>query len=982
MPSGGEMKKTLKDILQALIDDLGQATALHNPLNIDLNNHIIEGDIKTDSKNIKKGDIFACIKGLNVDGHSFASEVVKKGADILIVETIQDINITQILVNDTRKATAILARVLYDNPTTKFDLIGITGTNGKTSTTNILEQLFQKSGYKTGLIGTLGYKIGDEYFASERTTPDIVELNEIFVKMVKAECQIVFMEVSSHALALDRVYGLNFKIGIFTNLSQDHLDFHKDMEDYGKAKLKLFEMVEASKGLCIINTDDGFGEKIYNQINGNKMTFGDDKNNHDWSISNISLTPELSKFDLKSEAHIYQGIRSPLIGKFNIYNLTAALIVAHKYKIDINSPIEYIHSPLGRMERVPNNKDIDIYIDYAHTPEALSTVLDTVREFTQKRVICLFGCGGNRDKEKRSQMARISVQKADLSIITNDNPRFEFPADIIRDIVEPLSFSEEYFIIRDRGEAIKATILLAQKGDTVIVAGKGHENYQEIEGIKYHFDDREEIAKCVAEMEQSSCYSEGKLSIPIDLLNIEKLLNITIDNELLSDNKPLFTSISTDSRNANENTLFFAIKGERYDGADYVEEVLKKSDKNWAIKQITNDKSQLINDKKTFEFKAPVSDFQFPIYIYGMLAQKYLSLFGTKTIAITGSTGKTTTKEILYNILSTKHKTFQSHANENNQIGVPKNIFKMRPEYEYAIFEIGTSGQGEIAYLSNILQPDVGGVISVNASHLEFLKSVENIRKEKMSLVDCVKDFAIVPFFSKDAEGKKQNKVYTFGWSNTADFHIIESNLCEKGLYISLKSDFIKRDKMSFQTSIKLPFLAENIAFSIALSKILSIDDETIEIGLQKELSLKNRMEIFKSKGNQILFDCYNANPCSMKAAIEFWSKTEPEHTHIAILGDMLELGEKSEEYHQEIGKQLQNIKKSIDKDIIQIIGIGNLSRCYSPDYHFENVDSFMKNETIPLREIFTNEGKELYPKVILIKGSNSINLIKLKERI
>ena len=367
---------------------------------------IIAGKICTDSKIVQDGDIFVCIKGFITDGHSYAPQAFEKGAKLLIVNDFLDLPINQIKVSESRKATAVIAKVLYDDPTAKFDLIGVTGTNGKTTTTYILEQLFKKQYeysrlpvFKTvGVIGTIGYKIGDDFYPSERTTPDIVELNEIFSKMIKAGCKIVIMEVSSHALALYRVYGLHFKYGIFTNLSQDHLDFHRNMLEYGNAKLTLFEMVQNNNGFSVVNIDDPFGHKIFKRITSNKAGFSicpacqmpvKDSNAEYWNISDIELSEAKSSFNLffKNEilATKFDRISISLPGKFNIQNMTSALIVLFKYiqnsednifennevnqgKINkiysnfntITGKVIEIQSASGRMEKIIYNKKVKI----------------------------------------------------------------------------------------------------------------------------------------------------------------------------------------------------------------------------------------------------------------------------------------------------------------------------------------------------------------------------------------------------------------------------------------------------------------------------------------------------------------------------------------------------------------------------------------------------------------------------------------------
>ena len=682
MSGGSKMKIRLSMILNELIsEDLFLEVINHD--SIDFENIFVSGKMKTDSKAVLKDDVFVCIKGFSVDGHIFAPEAYDNGAGLLIVNYTLDLPVLQVVVKDTRKATAVIAKILYDNPTGKFDLIGITGTNGKTTTSVILEQLYSKLGYKTGLIGTLGYKIGDKFYPSERTTPDIIELNEIFLKMVASSCKIVIMEVSSHALSLYRVYSLNFKIAVFTNLSQDHLDFHKDMEDYGNAKFTLFEMVQKNSGLSIVNIDDPFGHSIFKKIRTPKVGFSisaacqmpvKSKECEFWNISEIELKPNHAKFNLyvknQMYARKYSDIKSSLSGKFNVMNLVAALIVVEK-NIDsekfnqLLKSTEDIVSATGRMEKVINSQNLDIYVDYAHTPDALSSILDTIREFTRKRVICVWGCGGNRDRRKRPLMAKISVKKADLTIITNDNPRFEFPADIIRDIIEPISYQESYIIIRDRAEAIKAAILLANEGDTVLIAGKGHETYQEIGSVKYHFDDKEEVVSALNNRIQYVSRDDC-LAVPIDLLNFEKMFDISIKNTYLQDNLPLLTSVSTDSRLIQSNSIFFALNGENFNGEDFVKDIISKDSSNWCIINKKEDSDRMVEANKIF-----VSD---SLTAYGRLAKKYLQLFKAKKIALTGSTGKTTTKEILYNILSEQFKTFKNAENENNKIGDRKSV--------------------------------------------------------------------------------------------------------------------------------------------------------------------------------------------------------------------------------------------------------------------------------------------------------------------
>ena len=982
---------------------------VHNPLYENLNNIKISGRIQTNSNQVEQGDIFACIKGYISDGHNFAAQTLVKGACLLIVDHKLSIPILQLVVTETRKATAIIARELFGHPTSKFDLIGVTGTNGKSTTSFILYQLFMELGCKTGLIGTLGYQIGRDYYPSDRTTPDILELNQIFSNMVSFGCEVVIMEVSSHAIALDRVYGLNFRVGVFTNLSHDHLDFHQTMEEYGQEKLKLFKMVEKANGVSIINLDDVWGRKIKTRINSKILgyqvldsnTSQPQEQNLGALVTQNTLSSGKTIFNLQLARENYH-IESPLSGVFNIYNLTAALLVlAEYYKHNfprIVTLIKGIKPIPGRMQRIENQEHLEIYVDYAHSPEALEMVLKTAKEITNKRIICVFGCGGNRDHGKRTKMGRISIEHADLSIITSDNPRSENPADIIRDITEQFDFYDRYVIIQDRSIAIRSAILLAQKGDLVIVAGKGHETYQEIKGIKHFFDDVIEIKKALNY--RAIKHKTEDLAVPIDILNWEKLLGYSIPNSFLNETTPLFTSISTDSRTIKNNSLFIALKGLFYDGADYVDEVINQDESIWCI--ISDPLQPRIEKNKIF---VPNT-----ITFYGAVAKKYLQLFATQRIVITGSTGKTTSKEILFNILSCKFKTFKSKGNENNQIGVPRNIFRLCPQDEYAIFEIGTNYPGEIDYLSNLLTPEYGLIISVNPSHLEGFHTITKIRQEKMSLLDHIQKIAIIPEYLRqevDDQRYEKKNIYYFGTEVTADFRLIKSELRETGVFLSMQyqaglcKDIILQEKNSsdfhinpgdsesqkriftlqtafegwveiletknFPTQVSIPFYSENITLAIAISRVLGISNEALAEGLQKELINDNRMEIVTTENHKILYDCYNANPTSMGAAITFWSNLEPNQPHYAILGEMRELGDQSSVYHAEITLQLENLKEKLE---MVIIGIGEQALIFQPDYHFPSVNELIASSLL----------KEFKPfAIILIKGSNSLQLTKLK---
>ncbi|ELC8423652.1 UDP-N-acetylmuramoyl-L-alanyl-D-glutamate--2,6-diaminopimelate ligase [Clostridium perfringens] len=453
-------------------------------------------NIRYDNRKIEQGDAFVCVKGFKVDGHSFIGDAIKKGANVLIVQedvSVQE-DITIIKVRDTRKALAIMSSNYFGNPKDKLKIIGITGTNGKTTSAFIIKSILEKAGFMTGLIGTIANYIGNKKVDAVRTTPESYELHELFKNMVDAGVEYCVMEVSSHSLDLDRVYGIQFEEGIFTNLTRDHLDFHKTFENYYNAKFKLFERSNHS----IINLDDPYGANIVKDIEERGVktkvsTFSIEKES-DFKAFEIKSHSNGSEFKVNLEKVEEFYINIP--GEYNIYNSLGCIICAH----NLNIPMDKIKEGLsdvvipGRCELVAKEKNLpySIIIDYAHTPDGLENVLTTVKAFTKNRMISVFGCGGDRDKVKRPQMGKIGCELSDIVIITSDNPRSEEPMDIINDIVKPLNY-DNFVIEVNRKEAIRKAMNMALEGDVIVIAGKGHETYQILKDETIHFDEREVV---------------------------------------------------------------------------------------------------------------------------------------------------------------------------------------------------------------------------------------------------------------------------------------------------------------------------------------------------------------------------------------------------------------------------------------------------------------------------------------------------------
>ncbi|WP_368654730.1 UDP-N-acetylmuramoyl-L-alanyl-D-glutamate--2,6-diaminopimelate ligase [Ornithinibacillus sp. 4-3] len=461
-----------------------------NPIeDIEINN------VEMDHRNIKKGDLFVCIKGFTVDGHDFIEPAIENGARAIIAEKEVNTSVPVIVVSDTTRALSLLANQFYDYPTNKLQLVGITGTNGKTTITYLLEAILNKANQKTGVIGTIQTKIGTDTYPVKNTTPDSLQLQKTFYQMVQANVDTAIMEVSSHALDLGRVYGCDYDIAIFTNLSQDHLDYHEDMKDYLRAKSMLFAQLgngydKAKKKFAIVNEDDVHSAILKKSTAQPVLTYGC-KNTADIMAKNISLEITHTTFTLETPVGTVE-IKTPLIGMFNVYNMLAAIAAS----LAMNIPLETIKAALenipgvdGRFEQVKAGQDYAVIVDYAHTPDSLENVLQTITEFVKGKIYVVVGCGGDRDRTKRPLMANIAVQYADKALLTSDNPRTEDPESILEDMVAGIK-KDNYEVIVQRKEAIARAVEIASEGDIILIAGKGHETYQEINNVRYDFDDR------------------------------------------------------------------------------------------------------------------------------------------------------------------------------------------------------------------------------------------------------------------------------------------------------------------------------------------------------------------------------------------------------------------------------------------------------------------------------------------------------------
>ena len=453
--------------------------------------------ITCDSRQVKSGFAFICINGAKSDGHDYAEKALENGAAVIVAE--RDLGISnQIVVPDTHAAYADMCAKWFGNPADSLKLLGVTGTNGKTSVTYMMKKILEKAGYKVGLIGTIQNMIGDEIIAAHNTTPNAYELNSLFALMKAKGCSYVIMEVSSHALDQSRVYRLDFEAAMFTNLTQDHLDYHITMENYLAAKKKLFSMCKTA----IVNSDDPYSAELIKGLDCKVVTYslGDSST---YSAKGVNYRPASVDYEFVSDSEIGH-IKVNTGGRFTVYNSLCTAACA----VEIGIPLSTVASALselrgvkGRAEVVPTGRDFTVIIDYAHTPDGLKNILSTFRECKKNRLIAVFGCGGDRDKTKRPIMGNIAAHFSDYAIVTSDNPRTENPSAIIKDILEGMKGAViPVKVIENRIEAIKFAVSIAQKDDIIVLAGKGHETYQILNTGTIHLDEREVVSEALADL--------------------------------------------------------------------------------------------------------------------------------------------------------------------------------------------------------------------------------------------------------------------------------------------------------------------------------------------------------------------------------------------------------------------------------------------------------------------------------------------------
>ena len=850
--------------------------------------------ISFNSKDIKKDNIFFAIKGNNFDGNKFISIAIKKGSKIIISEkriTNPQKDILFIHTKNIRKLLAEIAFKIYKNKPN--NLIAVTGTNGKSSVSDFYFQLLKLNKIKVASIGTLGVKSKNIRRNLQNTTIDPIRMGQILSKLKSQKINNVIMEASSHGLTQHRLDGLKFSSGIFTNLSQDHLDYHKNFKDYFKAKQYLFENLIRKKGNVI--TDETLPEfKRIKKIAISRKLKLQVLNNSKNQFQILSHSYRGEKQILKIRYYnLTREINLNLIGKIQLKNILMAIIAAKNSNISLIKILNVLSQlkPIdGRLEKIGKIKNRSkVILDYAHTPDALRICLSNLKEqFPNKKIILLFGCGGNRDQNKRFKMGKIACDYSNEIYLTDDNPRFEDPRKIRDDIkkgIQDTSIKE----IPDRKKAISEAIKNLNTGDILLVAGKGHEKTQDFGKKKIYFSDKKIILDCI-KLKNTSLSKNFKINIIKELSKIKNKIPLVKADK-----------VRINSKEVNKNDIFFAIKGKKNDGNKYIGEAFKNKASLVVVNKVQNkfNSKRQIKVRNTLKFMTEISKI-------------FRQNIDTNIIAITGSCGKTTLKELLGNVLGKISSVSISPKSYNNKFGVPLSLLNLKHSDEFGVLEVGMDKKGEIDNLTNIIKPNVGLITNINYAHAKNFKNIKQIALAKAEIIKNILPNGFVVLNADDSFFKLHKKI-----AENNNINVISFGIKTKKANVKLFN--IKKVKKAFKIKVKLNdkfkyfIISNNFQSNIynilsALS-VISIYKDVLKLNEKIFLDFRSpagrgdhsTIKIGNKKIN-LIDESYNSNPLSLKSALKNYDNIDTKkYRKYLLLGDMMELGSHSKKLHQSI---------------------------------------------------------------------------------
>ena len=845
-------------------------------------NKIISG-LATNSQEIKKNFIFFAIKGNKVNGEKFIGEAIKKGAVVIVCSKTCKIKNKKIIVikkDNVRLFLAEIASKFYNKK--PKNIIAVTGTNGKTSVADLFFQICKINNIPAASIGTLGVKYNNKTIKTNLTSPNTILIHKYLNFLKKKKIENVILEASSHGLDQYRLHHINFKSAIFTNLSQDHLDYHKNMKSYLNSKLILFKEILKKNSLIISDKDIQPFKKL----------------------KQIAKKRSLKLYDIKIESKKIKEIILPKLADYKIKNLSMAIKALYSCGLKENlifKSIKKIKDVSGRLELVrtlPNKSKV--FVDYAHTPDALEKTLKSLKNEYSNNITLVFGCGGDRDKKKRPLMSRIAEKNCKKIYVTDDNPRNENPK-LIRNEVSKKISKNKLYNIGDRTTAIKKALQTSGPQEIIIIAGKGHEAKQIYKNkIKYILD--KNIVR--------------KIKIPKKSLS-RKQLNIIQNQSFLRSilNKKhnlKFEGLSIDTRTIKKDNLFLAIKGKNNNGSNFVNTAIKK-----AAGCIVPFSSIKKHRKNIIQVKNPIT-------FLNKFAELKREHTLAKIISITGSAGKTSLKELLKNLLTTVGSTYASPKSFNNHLGVPLSLSNLSTKNKFGILEVGMSNSGEIRKLSKLIKPHIGVITNIGEAHIENFKSINEIAKAKSEIIENVlsggtmilnRDDPFYDFLSRKAKSFNL-KIISYGKHDSSDIHV--KKIIKRDNNSS--KIFIVKNNQTTEFEIK-DLNIYNVLASIAILDDLKIDFKSLKSKFKNyeptEGRGKKHFILRYNKKFKLIDESYNANPLSVKNAInKLTSIKKKKSKKLLVLGDMLELGSRSKKYHEELSKVINN--SDIDKVLIK----------------------------------------------------------------
>jgi MurE/MurF fusion protein len=894
--------------------------------------------IAINSKEVKQGHIFFAVNGNHNNGEKYIKEAIKNGASVIVCSNNFDYKSKKTIIIRKKNVRNFVSEVSsrYHKLKPK-NIIAVTGTNGKTSVADLFYQILFLNNIPSASIGTLGIKYKNKILKTDLTSPDTISIHKYLQILKKKKIDNVIIEASSHGLDQDRLHHINFKAAIFTNFSQDHLDYHRTMRSYFNAKLILFKKILKKNSIIILDKDinEFF---VLKKIAKNKR------------IKVIEISKIIEKIK-----NISLGYRS----EFKVKNLAMAIAAAKICGLKENKifkSLEKIKDVNGRLELVKTfaNK-IKVFIDYAHTPDALSKVLQSLEADYGRNISLVFGCGGDRDKSKRSLMAKIANKYSRKIYVTDDNPRNEDPKKIRNEIIKNINHNK-CFNIGNRATAITKAIQNSEYNGIVLIAGKGHEEKQIYKNKIFYSSDKTIVKNIKLKIKVLTKKEQNYLQNKSILKKITGKINI--DN---------FEGLSIDSRMIKKNNLFLTIKGKNKDGNQFISNALKKKAK------------YIISSKVANKYKKKIIKVKNEILFLNQFAKLKRENSLAKIIAITGSAGKTSLKNLIKQILQNFENTYSSPRSFNNHLGVPISLSNLNAADKFGIFEIGMSKKGEIKKLSKLIQPHIGVITNIGEAHIENFKNIYGVAKAKAEIIDSIKENGTIllnrddKFYSylmKKAKLRKL-KIVSFGKNKKSDVFPLRviKNEDKKKIIFKVGNEKINlefKDINIYNVLASLAIIKEFYPILNNLKKIYKNFEPTEGRGKIHTVSRYN-------KKFRLIDESYNANPLSVENAINSFNEIKKKKfKKYLILGDMLELGHKSEKYHKDLSKVINN--SNIDKVFIK----GEKTLFTYKNLHKSKQGNILQNNNdidLILNKIINNND------YLMIKGSNATGLNILSKK-